>query len=87
MWIFLGGRQIIKFKSRLGQVVTAMGRMVGGCNIHGKKVERPRIEGHLRDGMENYCSGNNLKYMKVTFMKSPNIRDQEVLTGLLLRIF
>ena len=38
----------------------------------GNNGERATIEEHLRDGMENQCSGNFLKYMKVILMTSPS---------------
>lgn len=43
--------------------------------IHGQSG---RIQKYLRDGMEPYCNGNFLNYMKVILMKSPNNKGNRI---------
>ena len=40
------------------------------------QAETTGIEGHVRDGIEMYCNGNVLKYLKAIIMRSSNNRDQ-----------
>jgi hypothetical protein len=46
--------------------------------------ETARIEGHLKSGMESWCSGNFLKYMRNTLMKFSNNGGDRIPTGHLL---
>ena len=48
--------------------------------------ETARVEGHLRENMRTYCSGNIIKYIKVILMNSPNNEEDRVPTHYLLSL-
>lgn len=46
----------------------------------GMQGEMGKIEGYLKGGVETQCSGNFLKYMKVTLMMSQNNEGDRAVT-------